>query len=101
MPKKAYYRARAHVNPLSHNNAFVYPATPNDVEWAAFFPPSTEANGGEKRTGEASEKGAAAESAAAKIPDHPTIVDVGCGIGAVVSSGAEPRNGNSCQSERT
>ena len=31
MPKKAFYRARAHVNPLSHNNAFNYPRAPRYV----------------------------------------------------------------------
>jgi len=78
MPKKAYYRARAHVNPLSHNNAFVYPATPNDVDWSAFFPPNGEAND--------DEKGSAVESTAltqASASTHPTIVDVGCGFGGL------------------
>lgn len=79
MPKKAYYRARAHVNPLSHNNAFVYPATPNDVDWAAFFPPNSEANNDEK--GVAVEESTAITKASAST--HPTIVDVGCGFGGL------------------
>jgi hypothetical protein len=95
MPKKAYYRARAHVNPLSHNNAFAYPATPGDVDWAVFFPPSgaaaasaAAAAGGREGGGAAPEAGVAAavsEAAAAAnaVACRPTIVDVGCGFGGL------------------
>ena len=28
MPRKCFYRSRAHCNPLSHNDAFDYPVSP-------------------------------------------------------------------------
>ena len=62
MPKKAFYRARAHVNPLSHNNAFEYPVSPGDFDWSALF------------------QGAVAAGAKAA---EPTIIDVGCGFGGL------------------
>jgi len=67
MPKKAFYRARAHVNPLSHNNAFAYPAHPAVMDWASLYPGlATRSSGG------------GGESCPA-----PTIVDVGCGFGGL------------------
>jgi tRNA (guanine-N7-)-methyltransferase len=38
MPQKKYYRSRAHCNPLSHNDAFAYPAAPADFDWSPFYP---------------------------------------------------------------
>jgi tRNA (guanine-N7-)-methyltransferase len=62
MPKKTFYRSRAHVNPLSHNNAFAYPVAPSQHDWAPYYPTS---NG------------------------TPTIVDVGCGFGGLTVALAE------------
>ncbi|CAE7535338.1 unnamed protein product [Symbiodinium microadriaticum] len=38
MPQKKYYRSRAHCNPLSHNNGFVYPTAPDRMDWTPFYP---------------------------------------------------------------
>lgn len=38
MPQKKYYRSRAHCNPLSHNNGFQYPLSPEDMDWSSYFP---------------------------------------------------------------
>lgn len=35
MPQKKFYRSRAHVNPLSHNNAYDYPVKPSLLDWTA------------------------------------------------------------------
>jgi len=61
MPKKAFYRARAHVNPLSHNNAFKYPVSPDECDWRTLYP-------------KWGEEGATPE---------PSILDVGCGFGGL------------------
>ena len=58
LPKKCHYRSRAHVNPLSHNDAFDYPVKPADVDWATLYPGIPES-------------------------ELPTIVDAGCGFGGL------------------
>ncbi|CAN0446308.1 unnamed protein product [Ascophyllum nodosum] len=58
MPQKRFYRARAHVNPLSHNDCFDNdPNTPRDMDWSVHFP---------------------------NRPDlKVSIVDIGCGFGGL------------------
>ena len=34
MPQKRFYRSRAHCNPLSHNDAFDYPTSPDLIDWS-------------------------------------------------------------------
>lgn len=38
MPKKKFFRSRAHCNPLSHNNSFAYPLSPDHFDWKAHYP---------------------------------------------------------------
>eukprot|EP00752_Nemacystus_decipiens_P012755 g11295.t1 len=57
MPQKRFYRARAHVNPLSHNDSFDYPNSPKEMDWSVHYP---------NRPG-------------LKV----SIVDVGCGFGGL------------------
>jgi tRNA (guanine-N7-)-methyltransferase len=38
MPKKKFFRTRAHCNPLSHNNSFEYPLNPQAFDWQALYP---------------------------------------------------------------
>ncbi|CAM9252815.1 unnamed protein product [Ectocarpus sp. 8 AP-2014] len=57
MPQKRFYRARAHVNPLSHNDCYEYPKTPKEMDWSVHYP---------NRPG-------------LKV----SIVDVGCGFGGL------------------
>lgn len=56
-PRKCFYRARAHCNPLSHNDAFDYPVRPADFDWSVLFP--------------------------AHAGRGPDFVDVGCGFGGL------------------
>ena len=59
MPKKKFYRSRAHCNPLSHNDTFEYPRHPADMDWcAAHYPGMTSGT-------------------------VPTVLDVGCGFGGL------------------
>lgn len=57
MPRKCFYRSRAHCNPLSHNDSFSYPTTPEEFDWSALFP--------------------------AKGGAPPDFLDVGCGFGGL------------------
>ena len=38
MPKKRFFRTRAHCNPLSYNDGFTYPVCPADFDWKAHYP---------------------------------------------------------------
>eukprot|EP00605_Chrysophyceae_sp_TOSAG23-4_P001250 GSChrysophyteH1.ASY1.ANO1.1361.1 assembled CDS len=38
MPKKRFFRTRAHCNPLSHNDGFSYPRNPRDYDWSYHYP---------------------------------------------------------------
>ena len=38
MPKKRYFRSRAHCNPLSHNDGFKYPIEPTNTIWEELYP---------------------------------------------------------------
>ena len=56
MPKKQFYRQRAHCNPLSHNDSFQYPRTPDLMDWKEHYPVSG---------------------------NRPTVLDIGCGFGGL------------------
>ncbi len=38
MPKKKFFRTRAHCNPLSHNDGFAYPISASHVDWSEYYP---------------------------------------------------------------
>lgn len=38
MPKKRFFRSRAHCNPLSHNDSFSYPVNPSSFDWSILYP---------------------------------------------------------------
>ena len=44
MPNKRFFRSRAHCNPLSHNDGFAYPTTPEQAIWSVHYPNIPEAN---------------------------------------------------------
>jgi tRNA (guanine-N7-)-methyltransferase len=70
MPKKRFYRQRAHCNPLSHNDNFEYPRRgPDFMDWSEELyplPPTV------------SSKPGSADFVAA-----PTVLDIGCGFGGL------------------
>lgn len=65
MPRKKYYRARAHCNPLSHNNAFDYPTMPSFLDWTDVHYPNHPLPKGTSD----------------KVV--PTVLDIGCGFGGL------------------
>lgn len=38
MPKKRFFRSRAHCNPLSHNDSFAYPMSSFEFDWSSIYP---------------------------------------------------------------
>ncbi|KAK8789263.1 hypothetical protein WA588_001148, partial [Blastocystis sp. NMH] len=69
-PLKRYFRQRAHCNPLSHNDTFTYPETPDDMDWSTYYPRYFD----EKLTPR--EQNAMAEK-------QVSVLDVGCGYGGL------------------
>lgn len=62
MPKKRFYRSRAHCNPLAHNDAFDYPTNgPDHIDWKEHF--TTEDDKSNKK--------------------NPNVLDIGCGFGGL------------------
>ncbi|XP_039263228.2 tRNA (guanine-N(7)-)-methyltransferase-like [Styela clava] len=64
LPRKKYYRQRAHSNPLGDHN-FQYPVRPQDMDWSSIYPEyCNEANENNKYKVE--------------------VVDIGCGYGGLL-----------------
>lgn len=64
-PQKKFYRQRAHCNPLAHNDTFVYPYTPSDMDWTMdHYPNLTVSTSDDTRIA-------------------PTVLDIGCGFGGL------------------
>ena len=70
MPQKKFYRSRAHVNPLSHNNAYEYPTKPTLLDWTAEHYPNHPD---------------LAKNANDDKPTNivPNVLDIGCGFGGL------------------
>ena len=69
MPQKKFYRSRAHVNPLSHNNAYEYPTKPSLLDWTEGHYP----NHPDLKRGDDDRKGSIV----------PNVLDIGCGFGGL------------------
>ena len=76
MPQKKFYRSRAHVNPLSHNNAYEYPTTPTLLDWTAEHYPHHP-----DLAKDASSNASSSSASASGIV--PNVLDIGCGFGGL------------------
>ncbi|KAM0755527.1 putative methyltransferase [Meredithblackwellia eburnea MCA 4105] len=77
MPRKKFYRQRAHANPLSIHS-FDYPSSPSTMDWSThyptfFDPPSSVGHEGDEAQGSKPTRGKKVEFA-----------DVGCGFGGLI-----------------
>lgn len=64
-PQKKFYRQRAHCNPLAHNDTFIYPYTPSDMDWTIDHYPNL------------------MSTTDGTIKIAPTVLDIGCGFGGL------------------
>ena len=62
LPKKKFYRQRAHANPFS-DHRLVYPQSPSHMDWTAHYPAFVEDS---------------------KTSKEVTIADIGCGFGGLI-----------------
>ncbi|PNS19762.1 tRNA (guanine-N(7)-)-methyltransferase [Sphaceloma murrayae] len=82
LPKKKFYRQRAHANPFS-DHALTYPATPNHMDWTTHFPAFVD----DRKPSDSMETGTE-DSHEATLPrplKQPVeIADIGCGFGGLL-----------------
>lgn len=77
LPKKRYYRQRAHSNPFS-DHKLDYPLSPDHMDWSKLYQPLSEA---EKEKIQDKYPNVEVQPFAADVPV--TIADVGCGYGGL------------------
>ncbi|KAF1834251.1 putative methyltransferase [Decorospora gaudefroyi] len=80
LPKKKFYRQRAHANPFS-DHSLTYPISPADMDWAGLYPMYAKQETGE--AGHADEKEQKQAKAKATSKDV-EIADIGCGFGGLL-----------------
>lgn len=95
LPKKKFYRQRAHANPFSDHD-LTYPAHPDLMDWGEYFPayvvPTTQADDDqqqqqqqEEEEGEGKGKaGSEKEKKKKTLSKRVTVADVGCGFGGLL-----------------
>ncbi|KAI4123976.1 MAG: hypothetical protein LQ341_007127 [Variospora aurantia] len=78
LPKKRFYRQRAHANPFS-DHQLEYPADPDSMDWAAHYPAYL-APESEQSTTENNDS----RSALRPLTRAVTVADIGCGFGGLL-----------------
>merc|ERR1719401_1831177 len=81
MPKKKFYRARAHCNPLSFNETFEYPARPELMDWTDEHYPEHPVL--KKKDATSGGKNCFSAHPRASASVRPDVLDVGCGFGGL------------------
>lgn len=77
MPKKKFYRQRAHANPFS-DHALVYPASPDAMDWAAHYPAFV------VRDNVAAGSMNVDAKSMTRVTKQVEIADIGCGFGGLI-----------------
>ncbi|KAI4912426.1 tRNA (guanine-N(7)-)-methyltransferase (tRNA(m7G46)-methyltransferase) [Alternaria incomplexa] len=85
MPKKRFYRQRAHANPFS-DHSLTYPKSPADMDWASLYPmyakhPKKETEEGQNESHDMSIE---EQREANAISKNVEIADIGCGFGGLL-----------------
>ncbi|KAI5467674.1 PXA domain-containing protein [Mariannaea sp. PMI_226] len=71
LPRKKFFRQRAHANPFS-DHLLEYPASPDDMDWSAYYPDFVEERQSEDAT------------RPTRLKKDVEIVDIGCGFGGLL-----------------
>ncbi|KAI4128745.1 MAG: hypothetical protein LQ338_002588 [Usnochroma carphineum] len=77
MPKKKFYRQRAHANPFS-DHQLTYPASPDLMDWATYYPAYVASSA------ELSEARDKSKPNLRLLKRDVTVADIGCGFGGLL-----------------
>ncbi|KAI0602127.1 putative methyltransferase [Biscogniauxia sp. FL1348] len=84
MPRKKFYRQRAHANPFS-DHQLIYPVTPQHMDWSTYFPAFVATQDEDTTTSQTTET---ADVLSRRPPKQLTkdveVVDIGCGFGGLL-----------------
>ncbi|KAH7413996.1 putative methyltransferase-domain-containing protein [Phaeosphaeria sp. MPI-PUGE-AT-0046c] len=86
LPKKKFYRQRAHANPFS-DHSLTYPESPAHMDWSALYPAYAVNEQDQSTTAEAVKPAMADEEEQSKtkaISKQVEIADIGCGFGGLL-----------------
>lgn len=72
LPKKRFYRQRAHANPFS-DHRLVYPISPAHMDWSSHYPAYVDPDPSQENLG-----------GARKLTKAVEVVDIGCGFGGLL-----------------
>ncbi|ORY62520.1 putative methyltransferase-domain-containing protein [Pseudomassariella vexata] len=81
MPKKKFYRQRAHANPFS-DHQLTYPRTPIDMDWSTFFPAFVCHQ--DQEPADAKSQDSIAVMSTKKMKQDVEVIDIGCGFGGLL-----------------
>ncbi|EAT77630.2 hypothetical protein SNOG_15087 [Parastagonospora nodorum SN15] len=85
LPKKKFYRQRAHANPFS-DHSLTYPKSPADMDWASLYPAYAVVKREQKSAGEEESTPLDEEEQRRlkAITKNVEIADIGCGFGGLL-----------------
>ncbi|TKA60961.1 tRNA (guanine-N(7)-)-methyltransferase [Cryomyces minteri] len=91
MPKKKFYRQRAHANPFS-DHSLTYPKCPKSMDWGTLFPAfvrkeqtASDTSTEEQENRRAQNNGAGSDvDGVAGMTKHVEVADIGCGYGGLL-----------------
>ncbi|KAI1499511.1 putative methyltransferase [Biscogniauxia marginata] len=82
MPRKRFYRQRAHANPFS-DHQLTYPISPQHMDWSTYFPAFVASQDRDTPLSQTLET-AGAVSKPKKLTKDVEVVDIGCGFGGLL-----------------
>jgi len=77
LPKKKFYRQRAHANPFSDHN-LIYPSSPFQMDWSSHYPAYVEPQEG------IATPDTSPTSIVPKLKQDVEVADIGCGFGGLL-----------------
>ncbi|KAI1106595.1 putative methyltransferase [Jackrogersella minutella] len=83
MPKKKFYRQRAHANPFS-DHRLEYPTRPENMDWSTFFPTFVVDAQPDPVPQTAEDTGSTPKTPPKKLTKDVEVVDIGCGFGGLL-----------------
>ncbi|KIV95068.1 tRNA (guanine-N(7)-)-methyltransferase [Exophiala mesophila] len=82
LPKKKFYRQRAHANPFS-DHALIYPSSPEDMDWSTHYPDFVKLDNNDDDDNDGNDT-ALQSRRNMSLTQNIEIADIGCGFGGLL-----------------